>query len=93
LQVGANAIAVGGTTDLVCGAGTIDRVGGDMSVTSTIASPEMFEGVGIGLETDIYGACQESHDIQTRCKRHTACGLISTPRTAPCGPVRPGCCI
>jgi serine/threonine protein kinase len=50
--VGANAIALAGTT---CRTGTIDREAGDDAVTASIASPEMLEGAGIGLETDIYG--------------------------------------
>jgi hypothetical protein len=58
--VGANAIGIGG--QLSCRQGTVDRGPEDMSVTSTIASPEMLEGVGIGLETDIYGFGMVIHD-------------------------------
>jgi serine/threonine protein kinase len=50
--VSANAIAMSGTT---CRTGTIDRGPDDDAVTAKIASPEMLEGKGIGLETDIYG--------------------------------------
>lgn len=36
------------------------------AVTATIASPEMFEGFGIGLETDVYGFGVVMWEVFTR---------------------------
>ena len=49
--VGVNALSLGDHQNRL---GTLDRETGDDAVTAAIASPEMWDGLGIGLETDIY---------------------------------------
>lgn len=48
--------------------GTVDRDPDDNSVTATIASPEMWDGAGIGLETDIYAFGIVMWEVWTRCE-------------------------
>ena len=60
----ANAIGLG--LGLKCRVGTIDRPDHDNNVTATIASPEIFEGRGIGLETDVFAFGVVMWEVFTR---------------------------
>ena len=61
--VGVNALKVGAGEQSV---GTVDRDSGDDAVTATIASPEMWDGQGIGLETDVYAFGIVMWEVWTR---------------------------
>ena len=63
--VGVNALSLGDHQNRL---GTLDRETGDDAVTAAIASPEMWDGLGIGLETDIYAFGIVMWEVWTRQK-------------------------
>ena len=58
--------AVGAGLGITCRTGTIDRM--DNFMTAAIASPEMWRGTGIGLESDIYAFGIVMWEVMTRLK-------------------------
>jgi serine/threonine protein kinase len=70
--------AIGAGLGLKCRIGTIDRPEDDDNLTATIASPEMFEGKGIGLETDVFAFGVVMWEVFTRreVRAHSALSSI-----------------